>query len=57
MKDGTFKIVAGPPKKREKNQKIAKNSRKLLKDSVDQHTMHLHDLAEEKGKDRARQRS
>jgi hypothetical protein len=44
INDGTFSILAGPPKKREEFQKIAKNSGKLLSDSLLEHTSQLRDL-------------
>lgn len=41
MADGTFKIMAGPPKPREEHPKVAKGTTKLLSESIEEHLIFL----------------
>ena len=57
MKEGRIEIRAGPPKKRDPFPKIAKNSERLMVDSLEEHKGALHSQLAAQAEQRAKMRS
>ena len=57
MRDGTWQIKAGPPKKRDPFPKVAKDCETLLYDSIDKYQSNLRDKAQIKAEEREKQKA